>query len=101
MDERLKFVARLLDGEKMAGLCRQFGISRKTGYKIVTRYNEISLGRQDSNLGMAESKSTWFALFVNAHSEKWWGFDLNPLNTLVDTSECRDGRSVAPSPPAN
>jgi hypothetical protein len=29
MDERLKFVARLLDGEKMAGLCRDFGIARK------------------------------------------------------------------------
>src|SRR4029077_21125170 len=43
MDERLKFVARLLDGEKMAGLCREFGISRKTGYKILTRYNEIGL----------------------------------------------------------
>src|SRR3984893_9251796 len=43
MDERLKSVARLLDGEKMAGLCRQFGISRKTGYKILTRYNEIGL----------------------------------------------------------
>ena len=43
MDERLKFIARLLDGEKMAGLCREFGISRKTGYKIVTRYNEIGL----------------------------------------------------------
>src|SRR6267154_1525203 len=28
MDERLKFIARLLDGEKMAVLCRQFGISR-------------------------------------------------------------------------
>jgi Homeodomain-like domain len=41
MDERLKFVARLLDGEKMAGLCREFGISRKTGYKILARYNEI------------------------------------------------------------
>ncbi len=27
---------RLLDGEKMAGLCREFGISRKTGYKILT-----------------------------------------------------------------
>jgi putative transposase len=25
----------------MAGLCREFGISRKTGYKIVSRYNEI------------------------------------------------------------
>ena len=24
MDERLKFIARLLDGEKMAVLCRQF-----------------------------------------------------------------------------
>src|SRR5207302_7430771 len=43
MDERLKFIARRLDGEKMAALCRQFGISRKTGYKILTRYNEIGL----------------------------------------------------------
>jgi hypothetical protein len=34
MDERLLFVARLLDGEKMALTCREFGISRKTGYKI-------------------------------------------------------------------
>lgn len=25
MDERLKFIARLLDGEKMAGLCRVLG----------------------------------------------------------------------------
>ncbi len=39
MDERLKFVAGLLDGEKMAVLCRRFGISRKTGYKILDRYN--------------------------------------------------------------
>ncbi len=43
MDERLKFIARLLDGEKIAVLCRQFGISRKTGYKIVTRYNDSGL----------------------------------------------------------
>ena len=33
MDERLRFVARLLEGEKMAELCREFGISRKTGYR--------------------------------------------------------------------
>jgi len=38
MDERLRFVARLLDGEKMAPLCAEFGISRKTGYKIFDRY---------------------------------------------------------------
>jgi putative transposase len=38
MDERLRFVARLLEGEKMAPLCAEFGISRKTGYKIYERY---------------------------------------------------------------
>jgi putative transposase len=43
MEERLKFIARLLDGEAMAALCREFGISRKTGYKILTRYNEVGL----------------------------------------------------------
>ena len=32
MDERLRLVARLLEGEKMAPLCAEFGISRKTGY---------------------------------------------------------------------
>ena len=29
MDERLRFIARLLEGEKMAPLCREFGISRR------------------------------------------------------------------------
>ncbi|WP_408015708.1 helix-turn-helix domain-containing protein, partial [Rhizobium alarense] len=43
MEERLKFIARLLDGEKMAMLCRDFGISRKTGYKILARYNDSGL----------------------------------------------------------
>src|ERR1700677_2066853 len=38
MDERMRFVARLLDGEKMAVLCREFDISRKTGHKIFNRY---------------------------------------------------------------
>ena len=43
MDERLRFVARLLEGEKMAPLCAEFGISRKTGYKIFDRYKEHGL----------------------------------------------------------
>jgi putative transposase len=43
MDERLKFVARLLDGEKMAVMCREFDISRKTGYKIFSRYKDCGL----------------------------------------------------------
>jgi transposase InsO family protein len=43
MDERLRFVARLLDGEAMSEVCRAFGISRKTGYKIFDRYKEHGL----------------------------------------------------------
>lgn len=43
MEERLKFVARLLEGEEMSHLCREFGISRKTGYKIYDRYKECGL----------------------------------------------------------
>ena len=34
MDEKLKFVSRYLDGEKIATLCQEFGISRVTGHKI-------------------------------------------------------------------
>jgi len=40
MDERVRFVARLLDGEAMSDVCREFGISRKTGYKIYNRYKD-------------------------------------------------------------
>ena len=43
MDERVRFVARLLEGEAMSDVCRSFGISRKTGYKIFTRYREQGL----------------------------------------------------------
>src|ERR1700738_2934625 len=43
MDERLGFVARLLDGEAMNEVCRAFGISRETGYKICDRYKEHGL----------------------------------------------------------
>src|ERR1700676_5341412 len=43
MDERMRFVFRLKDGESMASLCREFQISRKTGYKIFERYEECGL----------------------------------------------------------
>lgn len=46
MDERTKFIGRLLEGEKIAPLCREFGISRVTGHKIWNRYN------QDGNTGL-------------------------------------------------
>jgi hypothetical protein len=50
MDERLRFFARLLEGEKMAPLCAEFGISRKTGYKIFDRYKDC--GSRGSAIGV-------------------------------------------------
>ena len=41
MDERLRFVAKCSKVERRA--CREFGISRKTGYKIFDRYKEHGL----------------------------------------------------------
>src|SRR3712207_1368987 len=39
MDERVKLIAAWMSGEySMAQLCREFGISRKTGYKWCERY---------------------------------------------------------------
>jgi len=43
MDERLRFVARRLEGESMSALCAEFGIARKTGYKIFERYRQIGV----------------------------------------------------------
>jgi hypothetical protein len=43
MKERMRLVLRRLDEEPMSGLCREFGISRKTGYKIFERYQHHGL----------------------------------------------------------
>ena len=50
--------------------------------------------RQDSNLGMAESKSNWFALTIKARSEESRKFDLNPFKRLANISECPDAFPV-------
>ncbi len=50
MSERVKFISRLLEGESMATLCREFGISRKTGYKFKKRFEELGIdGFRDFN----------------------------------------------------
>ena len=43
MDERIRFVIRLRDGEAMPLLYREFRISRKTGDKIFERYEQGGL----------------------------------------------------------
>jgi transposase InsO family protein len=43
MEERLRFVVRRLEGEPMTALCREFGISRKTGHRLLARWKEHGL----------------------------------------------------------
>lgn len=40
VDQRMRFITRLREGESIAELCREFGISRKTGHKFAKRYQE-------------------------------------------------------------
>ncbi len=51
MEERPRFIVHLLEGEGMSDVCRAFGISRKTGYKICNRY------QADQRCGSAMMKS--------------------------------------------
>ena len=80
VNERMEFVARLKAGERMSDLCREFGISRKTGYKFEWRYEEhgpiglydfsrrprrlarqVSAGIQTAILELKREKPTWGA----------------------------------------
>jgi len=66
MDERLRFVARLLEGEKMAPLCREFGTSRVTGYKIDERYKTCGLGVAGEIVGIREvDDQIWLVSFLD------------------------------------
>ena len=61
MEERFRFVLRLLEGEDMSSVCREFGISRKTGYKIFERYKDqesgVAFGRVPSSGSLRQPAS--------------------------------------------
>jgi hypothetical protein len=59
IEERLRFVARLLEGEPMTDLCREFGISRKTGYKIFDLLAGQRLGIKEVDEGI------WLVSFMH------------------------------------
>jgi len=63
MEERLRLVARLLDGEAMTDVCREFGVSRKTGYKIFDRYKELGVAERVSVNPRWKDKA--FSIFFN------------------------------------
>ncbi len=43
-EERIKFISAIEEGANFSEVCRQFGISRPTGYKWLNRWNEEGAG---------------------------------------------------------
>lgn len=91
MDERLKFVARVLDGEKMAVLCRDFGISRKTGYTMTPGWRAD--GSRAPTLPARQSASAWTVRHSTTRRHR------APTLACL-TSIIRSTTRPSPSPPA-
>lgn len=85
-EEKIRIV---LEGEKMAPLCREFGISRVTGYEIHERYKTCGLavaGRQST------ARDRWHA----GGSRRWARRALRPQATAFN----RKTRGRGPRPSA-
>lgn len=79
VNERMHFVTRLKGGERMTDLCREFGISRKTGYKFLERFKaQGPAGLYDESRKPVHSPNETTpqvkAMFIAAKREKpHWG----------------------------
>lgn len=99
MDERVLFVAAKLEGgETMSALCRRFGISRRTGYKWLSRYEaEGVAGLEDRSRAphsnpRAIDAATVEAVMAVRHRYPSWG-----PRKVKAWLEDRDGGRVWPS----
>src|SRR5262245_4643553 len=79
MTERVVFVARLANGERMTDLCQEFGISRKTGYKFWSRFKRLGAGgledesRAPRRQGRRTSKEVEQLLVEARRAHPTWG----------------------------
>ena len=104
MDERLRFVARLLEGEKMAPLCAEFGISRKTGYKIFDRYKDCGVQAFTDRSRRADRQANRLpaqleAVIVRLKREYPGGVRRRFGRSCTSNSPARTCRRSAPSTP--
>ena len=116
VDVRLSFVGQVLAGQPIASLCRQFGISRKTAYKWLTRYRCDGVGglRDRSRRPRSSPRSTptrieqailatrdryhWGAAKIHAHLDRTTSLPL-PSVTTVHAILKRKDRLQPPTKP--
>ena len=75
MDEKLRFEAYILDCTKTVPLCREFGISRKTGYKLFNGYKDERI----RGLEAGRSFSAMDARRVQTHATLEYGPRRHPF----------------------
>ena len=67
MEQKQRFIQMWLTNEyTMSGLCKSFGISRTTGYKMIQRYradSEYVFIKVQTRHIVYTYKGTWFTLF--------------------------------------
>src|SRR5215469_18394922 len=78
VEECMRFVWRLKDGESMSSLCREFGISRVTGYKIYARYKDCGLE------GLTNRARTPYR-YANKLPAQLEGYDRHPEEGKTDS----------------
>ena len=77
MSERHEFVMLASqEGSNLSDLARRYGISRKTGYKWVDRYEAdpaggLAGGHAMCAFGLVKRRSKWGLLTVNSWSDGW------------------------------
>ena len=103
MDERLRFVARLLEGEKMAELCREFDISRGSISRWASRSERRSKGPDfhlpDTGLGAGRQTPDCLASIRFAHRAITSPNTLSPPPTAKRQGDSGDeGRHAARLP---
>lgn len=69
VEERQRFVARMLAGEGMCSVCREFGISRKTGHKIWNLYQRDGVAVLNCKYGSRKRRwRRWISAHVRSRS---------------------------------
>lgn len=81
MSQKLEFVERAANGEKVADLCREFGVSRQTGHKWIKRYEQGGYdaleerSRRPKSAPLATAEELVLATLQEREAHPRWGAD--------------------------
>jgi transposase InsO family protein len=79
MSLKIEFVERAAKGEKVAGLCREFGVSRQAGHKWIKRFKELGYdgleeqSRRPKTTPLATAEDLVIAVLEAREAHPRWG----------------------------